>query len=119
MINGLQFKISSEELVEHCQIRARYHTSRAEEKSKELPALKEAMDRIKNAGLAAPQELARMNKMSMNSSGFNPDDQIEQIQEDIKNHQNKALLFDFWSKHFFDEDYNLGESDLRRLEIIK
>jgi hypothetical protein len=57
----------------------------------------------------------------MSKSGYRLDteDVVDKLEGDIKDHANKALVFDFFAAHLFDEDYTMQEADLRRLEIIK
>lgn len=50
---------------------------------------------------------------------MDPDDAIDALTNDIVNHRNKALAFDFFADHLHTEDYNLSEQDLVRLEILK
>ncbi len=45
--------------------------------------------------------------------------QIEQLEEDIKNHRNKALVFRTLADHLVpDATYDLDEADLHRLEVL-
>lgn len=118
MIEGFRLKVTSVELAKHCLSRALYHRRRAEEKSKELPGLKEAIGRIKSAEAAMrPGDVATMSKGS--NIGYRVGDPVGDLERDIRDHSNKALVFDFFSDHLFDEDYDLGEEDLVRLEILR
>lgn len=116
MIEGFRLKVTSTELQKHCLERADYHRDRAATKREELPKLREAMDRVKMATQGQPQSLARMTKGSYN---HDPDDAVENLETDIRTHDNKVLLFGFFAGHLFDEDYNLTENDLQRLEILR
>lgn len=116
MIEGLKFKMSNSELVLHLTARSKYHQQRADEKEAELPGLKETLDRLVPARQAA--SLQMMNK-SRSTYGFDPDDPIEQLSTDIRNHRNSSLAFEFMASHLLDDDYTLTEADLKRLEILR
>jgi len=117
MISGLKLKVTSKELRQHCLDRAGYHARRGNEKEAELPSLKEAVDRIKGAGGGlTPDSLARMSKGGYH---LDPDSPVESLENDIRDHRNKSLVFCFFAEHLFDEDYTLEESDLVRLEVLK
>jgi len=49
----------------------------------------------------------------------NSEDQLESLRADIRNHRNKALMFEFFAAHLFDDIYELAEDDLHRLEITR
>lgn len=118
MIEGFKLKITSAELVKHCLERAEYHNGRGKKKEADLPALKEACDKIKAGGSLAAESLARM---SGKSGAYHMDasDVVEDLEKDIRDHYNKALVFKFFSEHLFEEDYVLQEADLVRLEVLK
>lgn len=116
MIEGFKIRVSSEELKSHCEARAIYHRERAEHKEQELPALKEAFEKIKAGGGKAADTLARMSKGGYHSD---PQDAVDGLETDIRNHRNKSLVFDFYSKHLIPEDYQLSKADLVELEILK
>jgi len=118
VIDGLRLQIPYQELRQHCLDRAEYHKGRADLKEKELPKLKEAMEAIKQATLQSPSNLAHMNKMSA-TYNLNPGDTVEELEKDIREHRNKAEVFIYFANHLFPYDYNLNESDLRRLEIVR
>lgn len=115
MIEGLKLRVTSAEIRKHCLERAEYHTKRAGDKEVELPAIKDAFDKIKAGGTTAVQVLAHMNKSGYHSD---PTDVIDSLEKDIKDHRNKTLVFKFFGEHLFDEDYTLMETDLQRLEIV-
>jgi phage tail tube protein FII len=114
MIDGFKLRISSAELKQHCKARAAYHSRRAEEKQVSLPELKRTMETIKGAGMA-------LSVATMNKGGYSLDanDAVESLEKDINDHRNKAEVFNFYADHLFDDDYNLGDGDLIRLEILK
>jgi hypothetical protein len=115
MIEGFKIRVASKELRDTLLDRAEYHRNRAETKQVELPKLREAMEMIK----AAPAEsVAHFNKASA-SYAFDPADAIENLERDIKDHHNKAIVFRFFADHLFDDDYTLGEQDMIRLELVK
>lgn len=116
MIEGLKIKVTSTELQNHCMERASYHTRRADEKAATLPDLKRAMETVK--GHASPTNMANMSKTN-SSYHLDADDPVRDLERDITDHRNKALVFKFFAEHFFQEDYTLREEDLIRLEIVK
>jgi len=120
MIKGLRLRLTTEELKAHCLARAEYHTKRADTKEADLPDLRAAMEKIKAAGAANlnPQQLAHMNKVS-NSYHIDSEAPVEALERDIAQHRNQALAFKFYGEHLFAEDYDLDESDLKRLQILK
>ena len=116
MIEGFKLKVASSELKTHCFGRAEYHRKRATEKEAELPKVKEAMEAIRRGGGHAAAGITHMNK---NSYNLDTTDVVENLENDIKDHKNKAMVFDFFGNHLFAEDYTLKEDDLIRLEILK
>lgn len=116
MIEGFKLKLTSKELKDHCSKRAEYHRKRSKEKADELPRVKEAMEVIKKGGI---EVAATLETMSKGGYRLDTEDVIEKLEGDIKDHSNKALVFDFFAAHLFEEDYTLQETDLVRLEILK
>ena len=112
MIDGLKLKVPHSELREHCIGRSKYHQERAELKKAELPKVAEAMDAIKNTGDGNTV-------ITMSKSGYKTEDPVQDLKDDIRDHEKKAMVFQYFADHLFEEDYNLGEEDLRRLEILK
>ena len=118
MIEGFKLLITSEELKQHCEARSAYHKKRAEEKEIQLPKLEESYRLIQN--VQNPETIAAFNKMSSPSnSSYNLGDPVTDLKSDIKQHRNNAVLFKFYSEHLHSDDYNLDDSALRRLEMIK
>ena len=126
MIKGFRLKITKGELRTHCIERGNFHAQRAELKeTKQMPelvALKEATEKVRATTSEPVDELAQMSKLS-NTRGYNfqssdPQQLIDSLEADIRNHRNKALVFKFFAEHLWDEDYDLDEGDLQRLEII-
>lgn len=117
MIEGLKLKITSEELKDHCGQRSNYHRQRAHEKENQLPALREALLQIKNAG--SPLQPTRVSQTGKGGYHLDTDDPVEKLESDIKEHRNKSQVFAFFARHLFDEDYTLQEADLVRLEVLK
>jgi len=115
MIEGLKFKLTGAELKKHCYDRRDYHMQRANDKDKELPALEDAIERIKATGSTNPELLASMSK----TYHMTHEDPVGALQKDIKEHKNKALLFNFYAEHFFDDIYSVEPSDLVALEIAR
>lgn len=116
MIQGLRLKVTSPELKTHCQARAAYHEGRAKTKEAELPKLKEAMEHIRGATTGLPSSVTHMNKGGYN---LDPNQAVTDLENDVREHKNKAMVFAYFAEHLFAEDYDLQEADLRRLEIVK
>ncbi len=116
MIEGLKLRIPSSEIAAHCRDRAAHHRKRAEEKRAEVPGIKDALDRLKVAGAQPPANVATMSK-----GGYRLDseDVVENLERDIRDHENKAMVFIYFAGRLFDEDYTLDETDLQRLEILR
>lgn len=115
MIEGLKLKLETKELQELLMSRVEHHRSRAAKKEAELPALRDAYDRIK---AATPENIQQMAKMS--NSYHASEDPVGDLEKDIKDHKNKAIMFEFFATHLFPaEVYQLAESDLVRLELVK
>lgn len=121
IIKGLRYQFTTEQLATHMKARADYHESRATEKERALPELQKAVDIVKEAGRTTKTTaLAAMSKFSNSNYHFDPVDQVEQLETDIKDHRNKALVFRTLAGHLFPgAQYDLDENDLRRLEIVK
>lgn len=115
MIEGLKLRVTSEELRDHCCQRALHHRSRASSKEAELPTLRESLEKLKPE--MAAMALTHMNKSSSNYHA-DPEELLENLERDIRDHRNKALVFEFFAAHLFEEDYTLQENDLVRLEIL-
>ncbi len=113
MVDGFKLRISSHELAEHCTNRAKYHRRRASEKEAELPKLREAITAIKSHAPAVG--ISNMTK----GSSYRSDDPVGDLEHDINEHKNKAIVFDFFASHLFEEDYTLDEGDLTRLEMLR
>ncbi len=113
-IQGFQIVIKSAELKEHLLKRSEYHKVRAEEKTAKLPKLKESLETLSNVNPANA-----VSQMSKGGYAFSANDPIENLEQDIRDHQNKVLVFSFFATHLFDDDYILGDADLRKLEITK
>lgn len=114
MIEGLKFNVSPDEIRKHCVARSTYHRRRSSEKGRQLPKLREALELVKAS--PSPDAISHMNKGGYH---LNPESAVENLESDIREHDNKALVFDFFADHVFDDDYTLEENDLQRLEILK
>lgn len=117
MIEGLKLRVTAQELREHCQKRVAHHNLRAEEKTRELPALRESLERLKKTSSQLPTSVSNFSK----GGGYRVEgsEVVEQLEADIRDHRYKALFFAFLEHHLFDEDYTLKEEDLVRLEILR
>lgn len=120
IVKGLRYQFTTEQLRAHMVERAKHHEGRASTKETALPELRAAVDIVKKAGNTAAASIAAMSKFSNSNYHFDPGKQVEQLEEDIKDHRNKALVFRTLSDHLVaDATYDLEESELRRLEILK
>lgn len=110
---GLKMKLSSEEIRGQCLDRAQYHRKRAEEKGKELPELKRILDAIRG-GKATVADMTIVSNYRTQ-----PEDIVERLEDDIKEHLQKAAFHEFLAKHLFESVYTLDENDVRKLEFLK
>lgn len=118
IVKGLLFHYTTEELDKLMNARAGYHEDRAKQKESALPELKKAVDTVKASTDAEVTDVARMSKagVAYNFGG----DEVESLKRDIRDHKNKALVFRTLAEHLVkNATYELDESDLRRLELIK
>ncbi len=116
IIKGLLFHYSTDELAKQMRERASYHDDRAITKEGALPELRKAVETVKASADAAT--VARMSKTS-NAYHFDGD-QVADLENDIRDHRNKALVFRTLADHLVpNATYELDESALRRLEIVK
>jgi len=112
VINGFRIRVTSQELEEHFRERVCYHDGRAKTKGDELPTLREAFATIAS-NLASP------NPMNSSSYHMDPKSTIEQLERDIREHQNKAAKFRFFAEHLFNDDYDLTVAELGSLELVR
>ncbi len=117
MIKGLRFLLTSSELKDHLTARASYHTSRADTKEAELPQLRETLEKVTK--LQPAQLVSNFSKGGRSSYGLDPEDTLTQLENDIRDHRNRALAFAFLSEHLFNDEYDLERSDLVQLEILR
>lgn len=119
IVKGLRYHYTTAQLSTHMRQRADYHDSRAAQKESALPELKSAVETVKAAGRGAAANVAAMSKFNTNYN-FDAGDQVEMLENDIKDHRNKALVFRTLADHLVaDAVYDIDENDLRRLEIVK
>ncbi len=120
IVKGLRYQFTTDHLREHMVQRAAYHEARATDKEAALPELQKAVDIVKAAGKVSATTVATMSKFNSANYHFDTADQVEQLETDIKDHRNKALVFRTLADHLVpDSVYDLDENDLRRLEIVK
>lgn len=117
MIQGFRLKFTSDELKTHLRDRVDHHEGRAITKESELPALRSAAEKLK-VSIEAP---ARASDKFGSSNGSGPDvnSAIENLEDQVRDHRNKAAVFRLFADHLFAEDYDLTENDLFRLEFLK
>lgn len=119
IVKGLRYHYTTEQLCTHMLQRGNYHDERAKQKEGTLPDLKNAVETVKAAGCDAATHVAAMSKFNTNYN-FDAGDQVEALENDIKDHRNKALVFRTLAEHLVpNATYDLEEAELRRLEIIK
>ncbi len=118
MIQGLKFKFTSSELKQHMVDRALHHTGRADAKAAELPALREVAEKLKAGKTEAPTEAAGKMSNAMFGGAGDVESAIDTIEREVREHRNKAVAFRLFAEHLFAEDYDLGEADLVRLELL-
>lgn len=116
LVEGLKLIVTNDELRNHCKGRAAYHRSRASEKELELPKLREVMASLKGQGHQLATVVLTMYKCGYNLDAERP---VEKLEADIRDHRNKALVFDWFADHLLAADYILDEGALTRLEILK
>ena len=116
MVEGFKLRIDSTELADHCLARAAHHHERAEAK---IARLEEA--RTLAAALAPEMSAANVATMTKTGNYYQADPRqlCENLETDIREHNNKAATFQFFAAHLFNDTYTLSESDLQRLEILK
>lgn len=120
LVNGLQIRMTAEELAGHMNARADYHEKRRNEKRDILPQVEEAAEKIKAQQPAAlVSQFSKSGVSNRNSYAFDGDDAVENLKNDIETHHNKSIAFRFLATHLFDADYCLSRDDLVRLEILK
>ena len=116
IVKGLLFHYTTKELSTMMNARADYHDQRANTKESTLPDLRKALETVK-ANTPA-NDVAQMTKF-LGNDRFNSK-QDEALENEIRDHRNKALVFRTLAKHLVpDATYELYEDDLRRLEIVK
>lgn len=121
LVPGLKIRMTSAELRTHFLARSQYHAKRRDEKQSFLPQLEDAVAKLKANQNTQATVVAEFNKLSMisNNYRFDGENAVEQLKQDIENHNNKAVAFKFFSEHLFGEDYCLERRDLVELEILK
>lgn len=118
IVKGLRYHYTTDQLREQMLGRAKHHDGRADQKEKALPELKKAIDTVKANAVTNPETVAAMSKFS--NYQFSTGDQVEALENDIRDHRNKALVFRTLADHLVQHAiYDLDEGDLRRLEIVK
>jgi len=119
IVKGLRYHYTTAQLKEQMTGRAQYHEDRASTKESALPELRSAVEIVKKAG-QIPVAVTQMSKFTNSNYHFDAGDQVEQLETDIKDHRNKALVFRTLAEHLVaDAVYDIDENDLRRLEIVK
>lgn len=97
MIEGLKFSMPAQELREHLAGRIEHHQER------------ETWYRDKS------EELVRGGVVAANMTGGDP---VGALRSKEKQHANAVRLFTFMRDHVINDDYQLADADLQRLEIL-
>lgn len=103
MIQGIKIQISSKELKTHLNDKVKLH--------KEKEAFYNAQ--VKNLEKGVEQNV--VDESLYNNASNNP---VSTLQQSAKKHKQRAEFFQFIADHLVNEDYELTESDLTKLEII-
>lgn len=114
-VEGLRFRVKAEELRTHCAAKALYHSERAADKLKAMPELLKSMEVI-NESIVAKQSAARFSNKS--SYAFDSESPAEELDKDIKKHQAKTAMFQWYAEHIFDGEYSLVAAELATLELV-
>jgi hypothetical protein len=110
---GFKLTVDREEMEVHLRNRSAYHSQRAEQKSAELPVLKQSLETIK--GAAASGMMPTKSNYCLNT-----DDPIEKLEYDIESHKAKAHYFRFAADHLGHSlEFVLNDAELARLEFVK
>jgi hypothetical protein len=103
MIEGLQFDVKTEELQTILKGRVEHHKKKSALYNEQYVKIRDEADQQQNSG------------MTNNAGSL-----AQQMKHSRDQHEDKAALFDFWSKHLEpNETYRLSESDLSKLEVTK
>lgn len=97
MIEGLKFSMPAHELRDHLDGRITHHRERA------------IWYRERGA------ELEKGGVVAANMTGGDP---VGSLRSKEKQHENAVKLFTFMRAHVIEDDYQLGDADLQRLEIL-
>ena len=120
MIEGFKLRVSHTELAAHCNKRAAHHVKRANEKEQELPALRDALERMKGHAQTLPTSTQSGTGCGgFVNSGYNVGDPVKDLQNDIREHRRKADTFTFFAEHLIADDYSLSEADAYHLEMVR
>ncbi len=116
IVKGLFFHYTTEQLAQHMRERAEHHLDRAATKESALPELRKAVDTVQ-----ASTEASNVTQMSKTNNSYHfGGDQVDNLESDIRDHKNKALVFRTLADHLVpNATYELDESALKRLEILK
>ncbi len=90
-VKGLRFHFTTEQLRSHMMNRAIYHTTRANEKERALPELRTSLEKIKMHAPAS--DVTGMTKIN-NYSNYHIGTLDVDLEVDILDHKNKALVFE-------------------------
>ena len=137
VLPGLYFRMDSARLAEHLKSRSAYHARRAEEKRAEVPRLEklvkelgESIDAVKGLRGQPQQEVVRASNFAQAKTaggyrfdGSNEvaalDQQITQLLQDVKDHENRSKMFAVMAESLFETVYMLTWQDLAAIELAR
>ncbi len=104
MIEGIKIRISSEELKQHLAGKAKLHKEKASFYEAQVSNLEKGADENQVGG------------SNLYNASNNP---IDSLKNSAKKHQQRVDYFEFLVKYIVsNEEYELTESDLTKLEVI-
>lgn len=115
----LLFVVTPDELKGHLISRSRYHDEQANLKEQQIPKLRESLELVRDAAKNNPFSTTSNYGKGSGSYQVDPEDTVEQVEKDVREHRIKSHRFDFLSKHLLNEDYQLTISELQQLELVK
>jgi len=107
-IKELRLAITSNELKDLVEARARYHTERVELLKAEVVRMGELLDDM-------DEEASLMGKFSNGTGGA-----VSSLKSKLKKHRDQATYFKFFAAHIVpNETYELTQHDLATLEVVE
>lgn len=114
-MNQITVTLSRDYVVEHCTLQANYHKQNMDEKSKLLSQLEPLLAKVRSGHKMDNDEMALMSKTGYS---FSNTETIEEINNDIRNHDKKARRFSFLAENATNKEYVLTLVECESLELI-